>query len=124
VPVESIGYVEAHGTGTRLGDPIEVAALTEAFAGGRAQPRGLGSLKGNLGHLDAAAGATGLIKAALVVRDGMIPPTPHFREPTPELSPTFVVSAALRRFDGGSPRRAGVSSFGIGGTNAHVIVEE
>nr|QEO74580.1 Beta-ketoacyl synthase [uncultured bacterium] len=123
----TLGYIEAHGTGTRLGDPIEVAALRQAF--GREAPRGscaLGSVKTNVGHADAAAGVIGLIKAVLAVEQGRIPPTLHFDEPNPALkldeSPFYVnrQTVAFR----GSPRRAGVSSFGIGGTNAHVVVEQ
>ncbi|MEZ5303394.1 MAG: amino acid adenylation domain-containing protein [Verrucomicrobiales bacterium] len=127
---ESIGYVEAHGTGTALGDPIEVAALTEAFRAGtdRVGFCTLGALKSNIGHLDAAAGIAGLIKATLAVERGEIPGTLHFRRPNPKLglaqSP-FVVTPETRRWDTGSaPRRAGVSSFGVGGTNAHVVLEQ
>ena len=124
---DQIGYVEAHGTGTPLGDPIEVAALTEAFRRGTDR-RGycaLGSVKTNVGHLDAAAGVTGLIKAVLAVEHGQIPPTPHFREANPALNlatSPFYVNRELREWPG--TRRAGVSSFGIGGTNAHVIIEQ
>jgi acyl transferase domain-containing protein len=130
VPAHSIGYVEAHGTGTPLGDPIEVAALAEAFGQGVARRScALGSVKGNIGHLDAAAGVAGLIKAALAVGRGLIPPTLHFERANPELrldeSP-FYVNAEAREWPrgGGSMRRAGVSSFGIGGTNAHLVLEE
>ncbi|HZM84536.1 MAG TPA: SDR family oxidoreductase [Candidatus Limnocylindrales bacterium] len=121
-----IGYIEAHGTGTALGDAIEVAALSQVFAksGGGI---GLGSIKSNVGHLDIASGITGLIKACLTVRDGQFPPTVHFRQSNPELhldeSP-FTVCDRMRPWTGSSRRMAGVSSFGIGGTNAHVIVEE
>ena len=127
VSLDQIGYVEAHGTGTPLGDPIEVAALTEAFR--RATDKrgycALGSVKTNVGHLDAAAGITGLIKAVLAVEHGQIPPTLHFREANPALNlatSPFFVNRELRTWPGA--RRAGVSSFGIGGTNAHVVVEE
>ncbi len=126
----SIGYVEAHGTGTVLGDPIEIAALSQAFHAGT-PGRGfcaIGSVKTNLGHLDAAAGVTGLIKAVLVVKHGLIPPSLHFEEPNPAIdfaSSPFRVNARLSEWrSDGSPRRAGVSSFGIGGTNAHVVLEE
>ena len=129
VTPESIGYVEAHGTGTALGDAIEVGALAEVF-GGHPPPGGrrfLGSLKSNLGHMDTAAGVAGLIKAALAVRHGAIPPTLHFVRPNPELSldgAGLTVPAALTEWPAGdAPRRAGVSSFGIGGTNVHVVVE-
>ena len=131
VDPESITYVEAHGTGTPLGDPIEIAGLTQAFRGRGA--RGLqycavGSVKSNVGHLDAAAGVTGLIKAALAVRDGMLPPTLHFQKPNPRIdfagSPFYVNSRLAEWKPEGLPRRAGVSAFGVGGTNAHVILEE
>lgn len=124
---DQIGFVEAHGTGTPLGDPIEVAALTEVFRK-VTDKRGycaLGSVKTNVGHLDAAAGVTGLIKAVLAVEHGQIPPTLHFSEANPALNLSaspFFVNRELRAWSG--PRRAGVSSFGIGGTNAHVVVEQ
>ncbi len=122
----SIGYVEAHGTGTVLGDPIEIAALTLAFGGQGSCA--IGSVKTNLGHLDAAAGVTGLIKAVLAVKHGLIPPSLHYEAPNPMIdfaSGPFHVNARLAEWrTDGAPRRAGVSSFGIGGTNAHAIVEE
>ncbi|MDH6133736.1 phthiocerol/phenolphthiocerol synthesis type-I polyketide synthase E [Kitasatospora sp. MAA4] len=127
----SIGYVEAHGTGTPLGDPIELAALTQAFRRGtdRTGFCRIGSVKTNIGHADAAAGVAGFIKAVLAVEHGLIPASLHYRAPNPEIpfgqSP-FVVNAELYEWrpDGGAPRRAGVSSFGIGGTNAHAVLEE
>jgi len=130
VDADSIGYVEAHGTGTELGDPIEVTALTQAFRASTDR-RGfcfIGSVKSNLGHLETAAGVAGLIKAALALHHGKIPPTLHFERPNPkidfEASP-FRVATALRDWDReGGPRRAGVSSFGIGSTNAHAVLEE
>jgi phthiocerol/phenolphthiocerol synthesis type-I polyketide synthase E len=128
VAPDTIGYVEAHGTATPLGDPVEVAALTEAFQ--PAGPRGscgLGSLKGNLGHLDAAAGVAGLIKAALALSHRQLPPSLHFREPNPAIDfarGPFRVIAELEDWQAAGPRRAGVSSFGLGGTNAHVVLEE
>jgi amino acid adenylation domain-containing protein len=129
VEPESIGYVEAHGTGTELGDPIEVAALRQAF--GPRAPRGgclLGSLKTNVGHLDSAAGVAGLIKAALALERRQIPPTLHLERPNPELrleeSPFRVADRLTDWAVGPAPRRAGVSSLGIGGTNAHVVLEE
>ncbi|AUX33042.1 MULTISPECIES: non-ribosomal peptide synthetase/type I polyketide synthase [Sorangium] len=130
VSPEGIAYVEAHGAGTRLGDSIEVAALSRAFR--RATDRvgfcALGSVKSNLGHLRAAAGVTGLIKAALALEHELIPPTLHFRRPSPEIdlarSPFFVNAAPIAWKRGGAPRRAGVSAFGIGGTNAHAVLEE
>jgi phthiocerol/phenolphthiocerol synthesis type-I polyketide synthase E len=126
----SISYVETHGTGTPIGDPIEMAALTQAFraTGQRRAPCAIGSLKANMGHLDAAAGVAGLIKTVQALRHGQIPPLVNFTQPNPalrlETSP-FVVPTSLTDWQAaGGPRRAGVSSFGIGGTNAHVILEE
>ncbi len=130
VDPEAIGYVETHGTATSLGDPIEVAALTKAFRQ-KTEKRGfcaLGSIKTNIGHLDAAAGVAGLIKATLVVERGEIPPSLHFERPNPQIdfasSPFFVASQRCAWRPDGMPRRAGVSAFGMGGTNAHVILEE
>jgi acyl transferase domain-containing protein len=129
VDSESIGLIEAHGTGTRLGDAIEVAALTNAF---RAQTVAanfcaLGSVKTNIGHADTAAGVAGLMKATMAVRDGILPPSLHFEAANPALaleSSPFFVNTMLRPWaEEKHPRRAGVSSFGIGGTNAHVVVE-
>ena len=126
----SIGYVEAHGTGTFLGDPIEISALTKVYRQSTMEKGfcAIGSLKTNIGHLDVAAGVAGLIKAALAVHHGRIPPSLHYRQPNPNLgidqSP-FYVNAALSRWpEHGEPRRAAVSAFGIGGTNAHVILEQ
>ncbi len=130
VAADSIGYVEAHGTGTELGDPIEVAALTRAFRThtARRQFCALGSVKTNIGHLDAASGVTGLIKAVLAVEHGVIPPSLHFTEPNPRTdlaASPFFVAAGLTAWPGEeTPRRAAVSSFGIGGTNAHVVLEQ
>ncbi|MGK5637210.1 type I polyketide synthase [Streptomyces sp. URMC 126] len=130
VDADSIGYVEAHGTGTPVGDPIEVAALTRAFASSTDR-RGfcaLGSVKGNIGHTDAAAGIAGFIKAVLTLEHRTIPPTLHFRSPNPLLGledGPFHVPTTTRAWESdGRPRRAGVSSLGIGGTNAHVVLEE
>jgi len=129
VEPREITYIEAHGTGTQLGDPVEVAALTEAFGTApRDVPCGLGSVKSNIGHLDTASGVAGLIKTVLALEHALIPPTVHFETPNPllklEQSP-FVVSAEPAEWvTGGMPRRAGVNSFGIGGTNVHVVVEE
>ena len=125
----SVRYVEAHGTGTEVGDPIEVTALVRAFGSivNSANRCALGALKTNLGHLDAAAGVAGLMKAALAVRYRAIPPTLHFTKPNPllELEKThFYVNTAVATYEGNEPFRAGVSSFGIGGTNAHVSLEE
>jgi len=130
VEAASIGYVEAHGTATPLGDPIEVAALTRAFGldSAAAATCWLGSVKGNLGHLNAASGVTGLIKAALILHHGKIPATLHYRTPNPEIDfavgPFKVADRLIDWPRGEPPRRAGVSSFGVGGTNAHVILEE
>ncbi|PNU04329.1 type I polyketide synthase [Novosphingobium guangzhouense] len=131
----AIDYVEAHGTGTPIGDPIEVAALRQVFTqsasdrGGRPAPCALGSVKANIGHTDTAAGAAGVIKVALAMRNGQLPAVPNFGAPNPECAldtGLFCVQAASaswpRRDD--RPRRAGVSSLGVGGTNAHLIMEE
>ena len=130
VDADTIGYVEAHGTGTSLGDPIEVAALTQAFRR-QTSRRGycrIGSVKTNIGHLDAGAGIAGLIKAVLAVKHGEIPPSLNFSRPNPQIdfaASPFTVAADLLPWPADSgPRRAGVSSFGIGGTNAHVILEQ
>ena len=123
----TISYVEAHGTGTALGDPIEITALTKAFQG---HPGGcaIGSVKTNLGHLDAAAGIAGLIKTALALKHQQLPPSLHFQQPNPKIdfaNNPFTVQSQLSDWPrNGTPRRAGVSSFGMGGTNAHVILEE
>jgi len=130
VSADSITYVEAHGTGTPMGDPIEVAALTRAFRA-TTERKGfcaLGSVKSNLGHLDTAAGVSGLIKAVLALQHREIPPTLHADPTNPEIdfaNSPFYVSQALHEWPAGEgPRRAAVSSFGMGGTNAHVILEE
>ncbi|MFL6290869.1 MAG: type I polyketide synthase [Thermoanaerobaculia bacterium] len=129
VEPETVGYVEAHGSGTPLGDPIEVAALTQAFRAAGAQAQGfcaIGSIKTNFGHCNTAAGVAGLIKAALALKHETLPPSLHFETPNPQIafagSPFYVCDEA--RPWQGSPRRAGVSSFGLGGTNAHVVLEE
>ncbi|MBI3417727.1 MAG: amino acid adenylation domain-containing protein, partial [Verrucomicrobia bacterium] len=130
VEPESISYVETHGTGTPLGDPIEIAGLTTAFRGGTTKKNfcAIGSVKTNIGHLDAAAGVAGLIKTTLALKHKQLPPSLHFTEPNPKLNlgdSPFFVNAKLREWPAGNgPRRAGVSSFGVGGTNAHAIVEE
>ena len=126
----TIGYIEAHGTGTEIGDAIEAAAILQAFRaeGGHSGRCALGSLKPNIGHLDAAAGVAGLIKATQALRHGILPPTINVDEPNPEIpfdgEPLFIVTEAMPWNAGESPRRCGVSSFGMGGTNAHVILEE
>jgi len=123
-----ITYVEAHGTGTELGDPIELRALSAALKPGRAkdQPILMGSAKASIGHLEAAAGVAGLIKAALCVRHGVVPPHLNFTGPNPHVdfeAHGLEVVTERREWPAGAPRRAGISSFGFGGTNAHVIVE-
>jgi acyl transferase domain-containing protein len=127
---DSIGMVEAHGTGTPVGDPIEVAGLTQAFRTSTKR-RGfcaIGSLKSNVGHMETAAGIGGLIKAAQSIQHGLIPPTLHFETPNPELdfpSSPFYVSTKLHPWPANlQPRRAAVNSLGIGGTNAHVVLEQ
>lgn len=130
VDPRSIGYVETHGTATPVGDPIEIEGLTRAFRRGT-EERGfcrIGSVKSNIGHLVIAAGATGVIKTALALAEQRIPATAHFKSPNPAIdfsgSP-FVVNDALTDWPVTDvPRRAGVSSFGVGGTNAHVVLEE
>lgn len=130
VKPESITYIEAHGTGTALGDPIEMAALTRAFRGaaGRKQFCAIGSVKTNIGHLDVAAGIAGLIKTALALKHGLIPPSLHYQTPNPKIdfkNSPFYVNSTLRAWKPESgPRRAGVSSFGIGGTNVHIVMEQ
>ncbi len=130
VEPDTITLVEGHGSATALGDPIEVEALTEAFRSGTGR-RGfcaLGSAKSSVGHLDAAAGVAGLIKAALALEHAEIPPSLHFARPNPRIdfagSPFFVNTEARPWRTDGHPRRAGVSSFGMGGTNAHMVLEE
>ncbi|KQU89318.1 polyketide synthase [Variovorax sp. Root318D1] len=130
VAADTIGYVEAHGTGTTLGDPIEMAALTQAFRADT-ERRGfcaIGSVKTNIGHLDAAAGVAGLIKATMALKHRVLPPSLNFEEPNPQIdfaaSPFYVNTEARAWVEGRMPRRAGVSSFGIGGTNVHVVLEE
>ncbi len=135
---ETISYIETHGTGTALGDPIEIAALSQAF-GSVTKKTGycaISSVKTNIGHLDAAAGIASLIKTVLALKHKQIPPSLHFQQPNPQIDfnkTPFYVNSHLTDWNTDSqtdnqtnntPRRAGVSSFGIGGTNAHVILEE
>jgi len=130
VSADTIQYVEAHGTGTALGDPIEIEALTQAFR--RTTPSKqfcrIGSAKTNIGHLDVAAGACGLIKASLALQHELIPASLNFDTPNPNIdfaNSPFVVNSQSTAWPRNSrPRRAGVSSFGVGGTNAHVVIEE
>ncbi len=129
VEPHTISYIEAHGTGTALGDPIEIQALAKVFrtAGGR-NTCGIGSVKTNVGHLDAAAGVTGLIKTVLALKNKRIPATLHFESPNPQIdfenTPFYVVSKLTDWKSLHGPRRAGVSAFGVGGTNTHVVLEE
>lgn len=133
VDAADIELVEAHGTATPLGDPIEVAALSQAFAAASAKPRQhpcvLSSVKANLGHLDTAAGVTGLIKAALCLQHQVLPETLHFETPNPRLALEQTPFRILRRHQSwpappAGPRLAGVSAFGVGGSNAHVVLQE
>ncbi len=130
IEAETITYIEAHGTGTALGDLIEMEALTQAFRAST-QKKGfcaIGSVKTNIGHLDAASGVAGLIKTVLALKHKLLPPSLHFEQPNPQIdfanSPFYVNTTLSEWKTDGTPRRAGVSSFGIGGTNAHVILEE
>ncbi|HUG25488.1 polyketide synthase [Piscinibacter sp.] len=125
----TVSYIEAHGTGTPVGDPIEVAALSQAYGtGGGRGFCGIGSIKTNIGHLDTAAGAAALIKVSLALRHGLIPASLNFSKPNPRLdiasTPFYVVDKARPWPRNAAPRRAGVNSLGVGGTNAHAIVEE
>ena len=127
---ETISYIEAHGTATPLGDPIEIEALTQAFRvhTDAKQFCAIGSLKSNVGHLVAAAGVAGLIKTALALHYKKIPPSLNFEAPNPKIdlanSPFYVNTKLAEWSEGETPRRAGVSSFGVGGTNAHIVLEE
>lgn len=127
---DTVSYVEAHGTGTALGDPIEIAALTEVFRASTDRKNfcAIGSVKANIGHLDVAAGIAGLIKTTLALEHGVIPPVLNFEQPNLQIdlatSPFYINPAPVEWKSNGKPRRAGVSSFGIGGTNAHVVLEE
>lgn len=126
---ETITYVEAHGTATELGDPIEIAALTQAFQTDKRNFCAVGSVKTNVGHLDVAAGVAGLIKTAISIKKGFLPPSLNFSTPNPSIdfeNSPFYVNRELQQWKtaDGIKRRAGVSSFGLGGTNAHLIVEE
>lgn len=130
VEAETVAYVEAHGTGTALGDPIEVKALMNAFRSSTHKTGycAIGSVKSNIGHLDSAAGVAGLIKAVLMVREGKLVPTLHYRRPNPHIdfaNSPFYVNTDLRDWQPRTgPRRAGVSSFGLGGTNVHLVLEQ
>ncbi|WP_337886319.1 type I polyketide synthase [Fischerella thermalis] len=130
VDPETITYIEAHGTGTSLGDPIEISALTQVFRASTDKKGfcAVGSVKTNIGHSDITAGVAGLIKTVLALKHKQIPPSLHFQQPNPEIdfdnSPFYVNTTLSDWQTNGTPRRAGVSSFGIGGTNAHVVLEE
>lgn len=130
VEPETITYIEAHGTGTPLGDPIEIEALSQVF-NQRTDQKGfcaIGSVKTNIGHLDAASGVTGLIKTVLSLRNKKIPQSLNFKSPNPKInfsgSPFYVNESLTEWKNRNGPLRAGVSSFGIGGTNAHAVLEE
>ena len=126
----TVSYIEAHGTATPLGDPIEIKALRTAFevsSTPRPGPCALGAVKSNIGHLEVASGVAGLIKTILCLKNKAIPATLHYTSPNPELhldETPFVVQTEYGPWDSDGVRRAGVSSFGVGGTNAHVVVEE
>lgn len=130
VSADTVSMIEAHGTGTVLGDPIEIEGLTRAFraSGDQTGFCAVGSVKTNIGHLDAGATAAGLIKAALALTNEVIPPSLHFTAPNPAIgfggSPFFVAAEPIQWKRGDKPRRAGISSFGLGGTNAHLLLEE
>ncbi|QEG38969.1 Phthiocerol synthesis polyketide synthase type I PpsE [Roseimaritima ulvae] len=130
ITADSISYIEAHGTGTLVGDPIEIEALTQAFreTTDKTQFCRIGSLKTNVGHLDVAAGVSGVIKTALALQHRQLPPVLNFDSPNPKIdfaSSPFIVNTELTDWDDShAPRRAGVSAFGVGGTNAHVVLEQ
>ncbi|MGA5203688.1 amino acid adenylation domain-containing protein [Streptomyces variegatus] len=131
VPADTISYVEAHGTGTRLGDPIELEALSRALGEGTRKTAfcTVGSVKPNIGHLDSCAGMAGLIKTVLMLRHRTLVPTLHLTRPNPELplaNGPLTLATELRPWPSphGVPRRAGVSALGVGGTNAHVVLQE
>ncbi len=130
INADSIDYVEAHGTGTKLGDPTEVSAISEVYASHTARKGycALGSVKSNIGHLDTAAGVAGLIKTVLALRAAEIPPSLHYRSANPQIAfdrTPFFVNDRLRPWpQRAHPRRAAVSAFGVGGTNAHVVLEQ
>ncbi len=128
VDPSSIGYVEAHGTGTFIGDPIEMEALSRIFQGERDEPCLIGSIKTNIGHLDAGAGTAGVIKAVLAMEHGEIPPSLNYERANPQIdfeTGPFRVAHRLTPWPAnGALRRAGVSTFGLGGTNAHIVLEQ
>ncbi|MFL9462648.1 MULTISPECIES: type I polyketide synthase [Scytonema] len=129
VEPSQVSYVETHGTGTALGDPIEVESLGAIFGKGRQDnPLIIGSVKTNIGHLEPAAGVAGLMKVVLSFQHNEIPPHPHFKQPNPYINwdelPVVVPTSSIPWFSGEKRRLAGVSSFGMGGTNAHIVLEE
>jgi amino acid adenylation domain-containing protein len=129
VDARSITYIEAHGTATPLGDPIEVTALTKAFRQSTEESGfcAIGTAKANVGHLDAAAGVAGVIKTAISLDKGILPPLAQFNAPNPNIdfaNSPFYVNRETSRWQSDGPRRAGVSAFGVGGVNAHVVLEE
>lgn len=130
IDARTVGLVEAHGTATPMGDPIEIAGLTTAYRAHTQDKQycAIGSLKANLGHLDVASGAIGLIKTSLAVHEDVLPPSINYSKPNPKIdfaNSPFYVNTELRPWPAtGWPRRAGISSFGVGGTNAHVVVEQ
>lgn len=129
VPPQAISYIEAHGTGTELGDPIEIAGLNQAFRSDAVRPHtvAIGSVKTNIGHMQIVSGAAGFIKTAMALHHKQIPASLHFERPNPSIdfdSTPFFVNTTLTDWQSEGPRFAGVNSLGIGGTNAHVILEE
>ncbi len=124
---ENVSYIEAHGTGTSLGDPIEVESLTKAFSTNKKQFCSLGSVKGNIGHTDTAAGVVGLVKAALSLKNKYIPGTVNYQKPNSKIdfeNSPFVMNAKGKKWDSIGTRYAGINSFGVGGTNAHMVLGE
>lgn len=124
---EDISFIEAHGSGTKLGDPVEVEALNTAFNGSNSYKCAIGSVKSNIGHLDAASGIASFIKTALCLDNRLIPASMHFKSPNPDIdfkSGPFYVNSKLTEWKSEKPLIAGVSNFGIGGTNAHIVLEE
>ena len=130
IPYNTISYVECHGTGTKLGDPIEIDALNQAFNYDKSHKCSVGSLKANIGHLGNSAGIGGLIKTILSLKNKAIPPLKYFKNPNPEINfngGPFYANSKKEKWESSDPAvplRAGLSSFGIGGTNAHMIIEE
>jgi polyketide synthase PksJ len=125
---ETLGYIETHGTGTELGDPIEIEALKLAFKSKKKKFCRIGSVKSNLGHLDVAAGVAGFIKTVFILKHKLIPPVINYKEPNPKIdfeNSPFYINTRLEKWESqGVPLRAAISSFGVGGTNAHVVIQE